>query len=123
MGMVASASIWRPTAGATKFIDRVSTLIQRTLEAREAVWFLDQVVMNHVLRELAGEVAITQLDMTYLDWFFNDDSLIWTGKGTRKSDDNRYIREVSNYRYLPENEEILALIPLAEKADPQEVND
>lgn len=114
MGLAAGASIWRPTVRSTKFISRASTLIQRTLEAREAVWFLDQVVLNHVYRELAGEVAITQLDMTYLDWFFNDDSLVWTGKGGRKSDDNQYIAEVSNYRYLHENEEILALMPSAE---------
>lgn len=112
MAVLASASILRPTAAAAKFIDRVGTLIGRTLEAREAVWFLDQIVLGHVVRELGeGQVNISLLDRTYLDWFFHDDSLIWTGKGKRKSDDSRYRNEVSKYRYLQENEEIITLVP------------
>jgi hypothetical protein len=112
MAVLASASVLRPTAAAGRFIDRVSTLIRRTLEAREAVWFLDQIALGHVLRELGKSgVGVSLLDRTYLDWFFHDDSLIWTGKGKRKSDDNRYRREVSKYQYLRENKEISALMP------------
>jgi tetratricopeptide (TPR) repeat protein len=111
MSLVASASMLRPTHKAAEFIDRVSSLIKPTLEAREAVWFLDQVVLSHVVRELGHKVGISQLDMTFLDWFFHDDSLIWTGKGRRKSDDDRYKREVSRCQYLQKAAEIAALMP------------
>jgi hypothetical protein len=109
--VAAGALMLRPTAAAAKFIDRVSTLIRRALEAREAVWFLDQVVLSHVVRELGDrEVGVSQLDMTYIDWFFHDHSVIWTGKGERKSEDTRYMGELLQYRYLQENEEIAELV-------------
>jgi hypothetical protein len=109
--VAAGALVLRPTAAAAKFVDRVGTLIGRTLEAQEAVWFLDQIVLSHVLRELGDrEVGISQLDMTYIDWFLHDHSVIWTGKGKRKSEDSRYIAELLQYRYIQENQEIAALM-------------
>lgn len=112
MTVAAGALILRPTAAAAKFINRVSSLIAPTLEAREAVWFLDQVVLSHVQREHGdADVSFRQLDMTHIDWFFRESSLVWTGKGPRKSEDRRYTDEVSRYRYLQEDEDIAALRP------------
>lgn len=109
--VAAGALVLRPTAAAAKFIHRVATLIGRTLAAREAVWYLDQVVLSHVLRELGDrEVGVSQLDMTYIDWFFHDHSVIWTGKGKRKSEDSRYITELSQYRYVQENADVANLM-------------
>ncbi|HKY39094.1 MAG TPA: tetratricopeptide repeat protein [Polyangiaceae bacterium] len=109
--VAAGALMLRPTAAAAKFIARVGTLIRRTLEAREAVWYLDQVVLSRVLRDLGDrEVGASQLGMTYIDWFFHDHSVIWTGKGERKSEDRRYMAELLQYRYIQENEEIAALM-------------
>lgn len=102
--VAAGALMLRPTSGAGRFIERVSTLIRRSLEAREAAWFLDQIVLSHVVRELGGgDVRITQLGMDYIDWFFRDDSLIWTGKGRRKSSDSRYMSETRPYRQWSED--------------------
>lgn len=118
--VAAGALMLQPTAGAAKFINRVSTLIRRTLEAREAVWYLDQVVLSHVLRDLGDrEVSVSQLDMTYIDWFFRDHSVIWTGKGERKSEDTRYLAELLPYRYIQENEEIAALMNQMSKELPK----
>lgn len=109
--VAAGALLLRPTPAAATFVDRVGTLIKDTLEMGEAVWFLDQIVLSHAVRELGGgEVDVSQLDMTYIDWFFHDDSLIWTGKGKRKSEDDRYTGELSQYRYLQENDEISRLM-------------
>jgi tetratricopeptide (TPR) repeat protein len=120
LSVAAGALMLRPTAAAAKFIDRVSTLIRRTLEAREAVWFLDQVVLSHVLRELGDRgVGVSQLGMTYIDWFFHDHSVIWTGKGERKSEDRRYMAELLQYRYIQENEEIAALMQQMSKELPK----
>lgn len=110
MTILASAMMLRPTDAAARFMERVATLIRTTLEAREAVWFLDQIVLGHVMQELAGnDVDISMLERTYLDWFFNQDSLIWTGKGKRKSEDGMYAKEVAKYRYLQQDERIVAL--------------
>jgi hypothetical protein len=111
LSVAAGALMLRPTAAAAKFINRVGTLIRRTLEAREAEWYLDQVVLSHVLRDLGDRaVGVSQLDMTYIDWFFHDSSVIWTGKGERKSEDRRYMAELLQYRYIQENGEIAALM-------------
>jgi hypothetical protein len=110
--VAAGAMMLRPTAAAAKFIDRVGALIRRTLEARDAVWYIDQVVLSHVVRELGNRgVGVSQIDMTYIDWFFHDHSVIWTGKGERKSEDTRYLAELLQYRYLQNNEEIAGLMP------------
>lgn len=110
--VAAGALRLRPTQGAASFIDQVAMLIRSALETGEAVWFLDQIVLSHVLREL-GETVITidQLGMTYIDWFFHEESLIWTGKGPRKLADTRYTEELSKYRYIQEDERVAALMP------------
>jgi hypothetical protein len=112
LSVAAGALVLRPTAAAGAFIDRVSALIRSTLEVREAVWFLDQVVLSHVVRELGGqETKIDQLDISYIDWFFREESQIWTGKGKRKSEDARYTREAANYGSILVDE---ALKPLGQ---------
>jgi hypothetical protein len=124
MAVLASASLWRPTAGAAKFLEEVGTLIRSTLEAREAIWFLDQIVLNHVLRAFGNsQTAVRPLDITYLDWFFHDDSLIWTGKGPRKFEDNTYTGELSRFRYLQEDERISGLVPKQPEVTDQEGGD
>jgi hypothetical protein len=110
--VAAGALRLRPTKAAAAFIDSVAMLIRSTLETGEAVWFLDQIVLSYVLRELGdGEIMIDQLSMTYIDWFFQEQSLIWTGKGPRKVADERYADELAKYRYLQDNESISALMP------------
>jgi tetratricopeptide (TPR) repeat protein len=111
LGVAAGAMMLRPTEEATHFIERVSSLIRPVLEAGEAVWFLDQIVLSQVMRELGGGPGgISQIGMTYIDWFFHDNSVIWTGKGKRKSEDNRFTDEVSQYRYIHDDDEISDLI-------------
>lgn len=121
MAVLASASLWRPTPGAAKFVEEVGTLIRSTLEAREAIWFLDQIVLNHVLREFGNsQTAVSPLDITYLDWFFQDESLIWTGKGPRKFEDDTYTGELAGFRYLQDYERISQLMPEQREVAEQE---
>jgi tetratricopeptide (TPR) repeat protein len=109
--VAAGALVLSPTAGAAKFIEQVSALIKPVLEAGEAAWFLDQIVLGHVHRKLTdGEVLVSLLDNRYLDWFFHDESLIWTGKGPRKFEDERYKAELARYRYLQEDQQISRLM-------------
>jgi tetratricopeptide (TPR) repeat protein len=106
--VAAGALVLRPTPAARQFIDQVAKPIERTLEAGEAVWFLDQIVLSHAVRELQDRNGhVSQLDMTYIDWFFDENSLIWTGKGKRKLESDRYTLEALGYRYL--NDELRKL--------------
>jgi tetratricopeptide (TPR) repeat protein len=111
MTVAAGVLVLRPTLPAAEFIARVAALIQQTLEAREAMWFLDQIILSHVVRELAARVNVSQLDMSYIDWFFRDDSLIWTGKGRRKSENNWYMREAAQYQNIHDDIRISELMP------------
>ncbi len=108
--MAAGALVLHPTVTAGQFIGHVAALIRSTLEAREAVWFLDQIVLSHVVRELGGQARLDQLEMGYIDWFFRDESLIWTGKGKRKSEDARYTREVAKYARIQDDDTIKELM-------------
>lgn len=109
--VAAGALALSPTAGASRFIDQVSALVRAVLEAGEGAWFLDQIVLGHLHRKLApAEVQVKLLDSTYLDWFFHDQSLIWTGKGPRKFEDEKYTSELARYRYLQENKHIAELM-------------
>jgi hypothetical protein len=42
--------------------------------------------------------------MSFIDWFFQEDSIIWTGKGKRKTEDSKYTEELSKYCYLQNNQ-------------------
>ena len=101
--VAAGALVLRPTAAAARFAGRIAELISSVLETGEAAWFLDQVVLSQTVRELNhGEVRFAQIDMTFVDWFFRDEALIWTGKGPRKFEDDRYVAEASYYQGIVE---------------------
>lgn len=89
----------RPTAGALGYVRAVADLIRTDLLAGGSVWFLDQVVLSHVLdaQTRAGRIRAAQLNMRYIDWFFRSDSVIWTGKGKRKTNDTTYLGTLSRY--------------------------
>jgi tetratricopeptide (TPR) repeat protein len=119
MTVAAGALLVRPTPAARDFIEQVSARIRSTLEAGDAVWFLDQIVLGWVLREMeGGDLNAKQLDMSFIDWFFQDDSLVWTGKGKRKASDTKYTDALSKYRYLQE-----ARVPRSLRAEATELID
>jgi len=60
-------------------------------------------------------VQVSLLERIYLDWFFQDESLIWTGKGPRKFEDEKYKSELARYRYLQETEQIAQLMAASTK--------
>jgi len=69
---------------AKPFID----LVSKTMHSYGSKWFVDQVslweVHNHFQINNLGLRHI-QMPNKYIDWEFHDDSIIWTGKGTRKN--------------------------------------
>jgi len=64
-------------------------------------WFEDQrnlCKMHQQFILVPNPICIFKnLDLTFLDWEFMPNSVIWTGKGPRKTDNQTYIAEVSKY--------------------------
>lgn len=63
-----------------KFIKEYSTLLTSNINADKIYWSLDQ----DVLDVIAGRYRYGELPMSYIDWFMNPESYIWTAKGKRK---------------------------------------
>lgn len=55
-------------------------LAQRLRDAAEARWYLDQEILDDMLKEN----VIQGMDLRYSDFKMRDDNYIWTGKGPRK---------------------------------------
>jgi tetratricopeptide (TPR) repeat protein len=96
--VAAGGLVIMPTPAARQFLERLYSTITGTIEAGEASWFLDQIALNQTIStELKVGLKISQLDISYIDWFFNSDSIIWTGKGERKNDNLIYLTEFDKY--------------------------
>jgi hypothetical protein len=75
-----------------KFIKEYSTLLTSNINADKIYWSLDQ----DVLDVIAGRYRYGELPMSYIDWFMDVNSYIWTAKGKRK-DLKIFIDEQSRY--------------------------
>lgn len=56
----------------------------------------DHIVLRESFETLKGTIDLKQLPIEFKDTLFNDKSLIWSGKGDRKTESNRY---KSKYKY------------------------
>lgn len=57
----------------------------------ELKWFLDQVAISETYEEEKNNYTFHQYTPTFLDWEFEEDTFIWTGKGPRKYDNPKYL--------------------------------
>ena len=67
------------TSGSS-FLNNYSRLLQENISKDDLYWGLDQ----DILGELVPNYNWEQLPLSYVDWFMNSDSQIWTAKGKRK---------------------------------------
>ena len=56
----------------------------------------DHMVLRETFETLKNTIDLKQLPIEYKDTLFNDNSFIWSGKGDRKAESNRY---KSKYKY------------------------
>jgi hypothetical protein len=59
-------------------------------------WYSDQRALLDTITEL-NYIKIKQLNVTYIDWRFNDNSIIWAGKGNCKYNNIKYTSEYTLY--------------------------
>ena len=68
------------TASGSSFFNNYSQLLLENISKDYLYWGLDQ----DILGELVPKYNWEQLPLSYVDWFMNSDSQIWTAKGQRK---------------------------------------
>lgn len=68
----------------------LDTLADR-LRAAEARWFIDQESLVFAFRDCAPDLVSGQLKSDFLDFRFRSTSLVWTGKGNRKTAEKKYL--------------------------------
>lgn len=56
-------------------------------------WFYDQITFFETFMEMRKEVNVENIDSNLIDWEFKKSSIIWSGKGNRKSRNLLYIYE------------------------------
>ena len=89
--VLAGAVLLRPTAAAREFLAAVSADLVDAFSRREAAWFIDQELLaKHVVARTGGVVAVN-IKKKYIDWDFQQDAVLWTGKGRRKQLDLDYL--------------------------------
>lgn len=86
----------KTTPNSLLFFKKVSEFIEKN---GYCTWGIDQLSLYHIFNEMieTKKCDWQQLPTTYLDYSFNTDSIIWTGKGQRKYLNNIYVNEYQKY--------------------------
>lgn len=66
----------------------------------ELRWFLDQAALNASYENYKTEFTITAFGPNFMDWEFIPDTTIWTGKGDRKYNNQKYLNMKKHYNDL-----------------------
>ena len=109
--VLAAAIGVNPTPAGLRFCERMASSIEAVLRQRP-VYHIDQTILYYaysIRRRLGHGVRWQNLPLTWVDYEFSDDSLIWTAKAARKQD-SRFQGAIASleaqyealYRALPE---------------------
>jgi len=82
-----------------KFID----LWEKKNSSGKYTWFFDQITFFDTFIELEKDVNVENIDKKLIDWEFKKNSIIWSGKGNRKSRNLLYIFEtvkINFFKYI-----------------------
>lgn len=60
-------------------------------------WFCDQHAIYSTYLEMKDRLRIMKFDQNLIDWEFNEDSFIWSGKGSRKFTSDQYKIEKARF--------------------------
>ena len=93
---VASGMISLSGKGGKLFIDRVVSNLRKESNVSGWKWFIDQVCIWRVyseLKESDKKVSFHAFTERELDWNFNEASVVWTGKGSRKDLSKAYVKK------------------------------
>ena len=63
-------------------------------------WFIDQIALAEVFSRVE-EKDITKFDGNFMDWEFIEGTTIWTGKGPRKFENQKYLKAKKDFYRVP----------------------
>lgn len=78
----------------------VAKAIVERIELGPMRWFIDQIALAEVFSRVE-EKDITKFDGNFMDWEFIDGTVIWTGKGPRKYENQKYLNAKKNFYRVP----------------------
>lgn len=98
---IAAGLVYVNGLSGTTFLERVcDEILKRPLR-----WFVDQVALNIVARDLTGRgAAIHHFTAADLDWEFKSGTKIWTGKGSRKHENATYLAKKKEFEDMISSE-------------------
>jgi hypothetical protein len=70
----------------------VAKSIQAEIKKIPLKWFADQIALHNVL-SVIPKSRVIEFDNNFMDWEFQNDTTIWTGKGKRKFKNTTYVNE------------------------------
>ncbi len=74
------------------FLKQFSNLLEQNILNDYLYWFLDQDILSFIVQNYNYKL----LNKSFIDWEFNEDSIIWQAKGMRK-DDDIFVNTQRNY--------------------------
>ena len=78
---------------------QIDFFIESDMQNDMAAWYLDQTILN----QYNEKYDIKYYDLSednLIDWEFQNDSKLWTGKGNRKYENKTYINKVADFEKL-----------------------
>lgn len=74
-------------------------IVSQKIDAEPSAWFVDQVALAETADHFYLGMNIADLSKIphLLDWEFHEDGIIWTGKGDRKYNDKKYLKEFDSF--------------------------
>lgn len=87
------------TRNSLGFANDVASRLSNVPENMRDAWFIDQVVLYEAHEEASktNKYSFSQIPKTLIDWEFQSESTIWTGKGPRKWNDKKFVDMKKRY--------------------------
>lgn len=82
-----------------KVAESISKLLYKFLSTGQMKWFADQVALHEILDPI-HQSEKSYFDSNFMDWEFTESSVIWTGKGPRKHNNERYLTKKFEFSFL-----------------------
>ena len=78
----------------------IAQAIAKRIEQGPMRWFIDQIALAEIF-ELVNDNDVTKFDGNFMDWEFIEGTVIWTGKGPRKHENETYLEAKNKFNRLP----------------------
>ncbi len=86
-------------AGAVYLTDaalNVADAIAKTINTLELKWYADQIALSAIFDQVPVQF-VSHFDESFMDWGFVEGTVIWTGKGPRKYNNEKYLERKKSF--------------------------